>query len=220
MEAAEMDERLNSLQEAILAIDEASAVEVTELLLKAEVPPQEILEEGMTAALLELGRRWNCGEAFLPEVVAAAAIFEKCSAIVEPALLAQTDRKVSHRYVGATVKGDLHDLGKNIVGAMMKTVGLEVHDLGKNVPTEKIVDAVRELQPKIVGLSALLTTTMPEQEAVIKALEDAGLRDSVKVIVGGAPVTQEWADKIGADGYASNAPEAVKVALSLTTEAA
>jgi methanogenic corrinoid protein MtbC1 len=102
----------------------------------------------------------------------------------------------------------------------MKTVGLEVHDLGKNVPTEKIVEAVRELQPKIVGLSALLTTTMPEQEAVIKALEDAGLRDSVKVIVGGAPVTQEWADKIGADGFAPNAPEAVKVALSLTTEAA
>jgi 5-methyltetrahydrofolate--homocysteine methyltransferase len=209
MKETEMDERLKSLQEAILAIDEASAVEVTELLLKAEVPPQEILEEGMTAALLELGRRWNCGEAFLPEV-----------AVVEPALLAQTEKKVSDRYVGATVKGDLHDLGKNIVGAMMKTVGLEVHDLGKNVPTEEIVEAVRELQPKIIGLSALLTTTMPEQEAVIKALEEAGLRDSVKVIVGGAPVTQEWADKIGADGYAPNAPEAVKVALALTEEAA
>ena len=129
-------------------------------------------------------------------------------------------RKVSDKAVIATVKGDLHDLGKNIVGAMMKTVGLEVHDLGKNVPTEKIIEAVKELEPKIIGLSALLTTTMPEQENVIKALEEAGLRSEVKVMVGGAPVTQEWADRIGADGYAPNAPEAVRVALSLTGVAA
>ena len=215
-----MSELLKSLQEAILTIDEETALSATQELLDSGMEPEEILETGMTGALLELGRRWNCGEAFLPEVVAAAGIFERCSAIVEPALMAKGDRKVSDKAVIATVKGDLHDLGKNIVGAMLKTVGLEVHDLGKNVPTEKIIEAVKELEPKIIGLSALLTTTMPEQENVIKALEEAGLRSEVKVMVGGAPVTQEWADRIGADGYAPNAPEAVRVALALTQVAA
>jgi len=220
MEGTKMSELIKSLQEAILTIDEETALRVTQELLDAGTEPEEILESGMTEALLELGRRWNCGEAFLPEVVAAAGIFERCSQLVEPALMAKADRKVSDKAVIATVKGDLHDLGKNIVGAMLKTVGLEVHDLGKNVPTEKIIEAVKELQPKIIGLSALLTTTMPEQEKVIKALEEAGLRADVKVMVGGAPVTQEWADRIGADGYAPNAPEAVRVALELTQVAA
>ena len=215
-----MSELLKSLQEAILTIDEETALRVTQELLDAGAEPEEILESGMTGALLELGRRWNCGEAFLPEVVAAAGIFERCSELVEPALMAKADRKISDKAVIATVKGDLHDLGKNIVGAMLKTVGLEVHDLGKNVPTEKIIEAVKELQPKIIGLSALLTTTMPEQENVIKALEEAGLRAEVKVMVGGAPVTQEWADRIGADGYAPNASEAVRMALELTQVAA
>ena len=113
------------------------------------------------------------------------------------------------------MKGDLHDLGKNIVGAMMKTVGLEVHDLGRDVPVERIVEAARELKPSLVGLSALLTTTMPQQRRAIEELTAAGLRSELKVMVGGAPVTQSWADEIGADGYAPNAPEAVKTALSL-----
>ncbi len=210
-----MSEPLETLRDAILGLDEATALETTEQLLASEVEPQEILETGMTAALLELGERWKRGDAFLPEVIAAAAIFEKCNDKVEPALLAKGDRKVSDKFVVATVKGDLHDLGKNIVAAMLKTVGMEIHDLGKNVPTEEIVEAVRDLQPRFVGLSALLTTTMPEQRAVIEALEEAGLRSQVKILVGGAPVTQEWADRIGADGYAPNAPEAIKVALDL-----
>lgn len=210
-----MSQPLETLRDAILGLDEATALRTTEELLAADVEPQEILEKGMTAALLELGERWKRGDAFLPEVIAAAAIFEKCNEKVEPALLAKSQRKTSDRVVIATVKGDLHDLGKNIVAAMFKTVGMEIHDLGKNVPTEQIVAAVQELQPKFVGLSALLTTTMPEQQVVIEALEEAGLRSQVKVLVGGAPVTQEWADRIGADGYAPNAPEAVKVALDL-----
>lgn len=210
-----MGEPLEVLRDSILGLDEATALKTTEELLAAAVEPQEILETGMTAALLELGERWKRGDAFLPEVIAAAAIFEKCNELVEPALLAKGDRKVNDKFVVATVKGDLHDLGKNIVAAMLKTVGLEIHDLGKNVPTEKIVEAVRDLQPRFVGLSALLTTTMPEQQAVIEALEEAGLRSQVKVLVGGAPVTQGWADRIGADGYAPNAPEAVRVALDL-----
>lgn len=215
-----MSEPLEILRDAILGLDEATALKTTEELLSTEVEPQEILETGMTAALLELGERWKRGDAFLPEVIAAAAIFEKCNELVEPALLALSQEKVSDKFVIATVKGDLHDLGKNIVAAMLKTVGMEIHDLGKNVPTEKIVEAVRELQPRLVGLSALLTTTMPEQQAVIEALEEAGLRSEVKVMVGGAPVTQEWADRIGADGYAPNAPEAIKVALELVASEA
>ncbi len=134
---------------------------------------------------------------------------------MEPGLLASGGRILGHRVVMATVKGDLHDLGKNMVGAMMKTAGFEVHDLGKDVPAERIVEAVRELEPTIVGLSALLTTTVPEQRGVIEALEAAGLRGTVKVMVGGAPVTEDWARRIGADGYAPNAPEAVRVALEL-----
>lgn len=210
-----MSEQLEVLREAILGIDEATALETTEKLLDAGVEPQEILERAMTAALLELGQRWNRGEAFLPEVIAAANIFEKCNEKVEPVLLARSETKVADRVVIATVKGDLHDLGKNIVGAMLKTVGMEVHDLGKNVSAEQIVAAVHELRPRFIGLSALLTTTMPEQQTVIEALRQAGLREQVKVLVGGAPVTQEWAERIGADGYAPNAPEAVKVTLEL-----
>jgi methanogenic corrinoid protein MtbC1 len=143
-------------------------------------------------------------------------LFKKCNDIVEPALLATGADVKGALVVTATVKGDLHDLGKNMVGAMLKTAGFEVHDLGKDVPTEKIIDAVREMQPAIVGLSALLTTTVPNQKVVIEALGEAGLRDKVKVMVGGAPVTQEWADSIGADGFAPDAPEAVRIALELT----
>ncbi len=125
---------------------------------------------------------------------------------MEPALLAKGGAHKGELVVTATVKGDLHDLGKNMVGAMLKTVGFQVHDLGKDVPVEKIIAAVQEMKPAIVGLSALLTTTVPQQKVVIEALEAAGLRDKVKVMVGGAPVTEEWANSIGADGFAPDAP--------------
>ncbi len=115
-----------------------------------------------------------------------------------------------------TVKGDLHDLGKNMVGAMLRTSGFDVHDMGKDVSADRIIEAINELNPQILGMSALLTTTVPYQETVIKRLEAAGMRDRIKVMVGGAPVTPEWADKIGADGYANNAPEAVEIAKKLT----
>jgi methylmalonyl-CoA mutase cobalamin-binding domain/chain len=143
-------------------------------------------------------------------------LFKMCNEMVEPALLAAgADRKAAARVVLATVKGDLHDLGKNMVGAMMKTAGFEVIDLGKDTPTEKIVNAVKELEPQIVGLSALLTTTVPQQKVVIEALRAEGLLEKVRVMVGGAPVTQEWADEAGADGFAPDAPVAVRKALDL-----
>lgn len=210
-----MDDKLKKLREAILTMEEEVALAETAGLLADGVDPQVILQEGLSEAMLELGRRWNCGEAFLPEIVAAADIFGKCSATVEPALEALHSDKVDQWMVLATVKGDLHDLGKNIVAALVKTVGIKVLDLGKNVPAERVVEAVRETKPQLVGLSALLTTTMPEQKRTIEQLEEAGLRSSVKILVGGAPVTQEWAQEIGADGYAPNAAEAVNVALSL-----
>jgi methylmalonyl-CoA mutase cobalamin-binding domain/chain len=177
--------------------------------------PHEVLQQGLAEAMLEIGRRWNAGDVFLPEVVAAAEIFKQCNEIVEPALIEAGGQTLGHTILMATVKGDLHDLGKNMVGAMLKTAGFRVHDLGKDVAANAIVEAVKEMEPTIVGLSSLLTTTVPEQRGVIEALESAGLRRAVKVMVGGAPVTEDWATQIGADGYAPNAPEAVKLALRL-----
>lgn len=210
-----MDEKIAALREALYALDDQAAVGITRELIDGGLEPQRVLQEGLAEAMLEIGRRWNAGDVFLPEVVAAAEIFKRCNEIVEPALIEAGGHTLGHRVVMATVKGDLHDLGKNMVGAMMKTAGFQVHDLGKDVPTERIVEAVREMEPTIVGLSSLLTTTVPEQRVVIQALEEAGLRGRVKVMVGGAPVTEDWAAEIGADGFAPNAPEAVKVALRL-----
>jgi methanogenic corrinoid protein MtbC1 len=211
-----MEELIAKLREAILTIDEAQALETTQRLLDQGADPQSILDSGLTEALLELGRRWNEGKVFLPEVVVASQIFAKCNALVEPVLLAGGETKSGPLVLLATVKGDLHDLGKNIVGALLKTGAFTVKDLGRDVPTEKIIEETRQLKPRIIGLSALLSTTIPEQEKVIRKLEEAGLRADVKVMVGGAPVTSSWAEQIGADGYAPNAPEAVQVALDLT----
>jgi 5-methyltetrahydrofolate--homocysteine methyltransferase len=174
----------------------------------------------MAVAMFDLGEMWKRGEVFLPEVVASAEVFKECNAIVEPVLMAQrSGDEVGHVVVLATVKGDLHDLGKNMVGAMLRTSGFEVQDLGKDVSADRIIAAIQEHRPVIVGMSALLTTTVPYQQTVIQRLESEGLRDSVKVMVGGAPVTPEWAEKIGADGYANNAPEAVDIAKKLLGEA-
>lgn len=211
-----MDELLTALRQAILTQNEEGALEATRSLLDAGVEPRAILESGLTEVMLEVGRRWRCGEAFLPEVIVAAKIFSRCNAIVEPALVARGEAaRLGRPLVLATVKGDLHDLGKNLVGAMAKTVGFAVRDLGKDVAVAEIVAAAREASPCIVGLSALLTTTMPQQKAVVEALAAAGLRPGVRVIVGGAPVTQEWADEIGADGYAPDAASAAELAASL-----
>jgi methylmalonyl-CoA mutase cobalamin-binding domain/chain len=212
-----MDEDLEALRQGLIKADRDLALGAATRLVGAGVDPRLILETGMAQAMFTLGQMWQRGEVFLPEVVASAEIFKQCNAVVEPALLTMkdADADVQHVVVMATVKGDLHDLGKNMVGAMLRTSGFDVHDLGKDIPADKIVAAIRELNPTIVGLSALLTTTVPYQETVIKTLVREGLRDDVKVMVGGAPVTPEWAEKIGADGYANNAPEAVEIAKKL-----
>ncbi len=212
-----MEQDLEELRGALITANRDVAVAAVQRLVDAGVDPTVILESGMAQAMFTLGEMWKRGEVFLPEVVASAEVFKRCNAIVEPVLLAsRTDAEAQQLVVLATVKGDLHDLGKNMVGAMLRTSGFEVLDLGKDVPADKIIATVRELSPTIVGLSALLTTTVPYQETVIRALTREGLRDQVKVMVGGAPVTPEWAEKIGADGYANNAPEAVDVAKKLS----
>lgn len=212
-----MQEDLDVLKRALIAADMDLGVAAAQRLVDAGADPKWILEEGMAVAMFDLGEMWKRGEVFLPEVVASAEVFKRCNAIVEPVLLAQRDpdEEANALVLLATVKGDLHDLGKNMVGAMLRTSGFDVHDLGKDVSADRIIEAIEEMEPAIVGLSALLTTTVPYQETVIRKLESAGVRDRVRVMVGGAPVTPEWADKIGADGYANNAPEAVEIARKL-----
>ena len=207
---------LEILKAGLIGADLDGATGAAQRLVDSGMDPKAILEEGMAVAMFDLGEMWKRGEVFLPEVVASAEVFKRCNAIVEPALLAQrTPDEAGVLVLLATVKGDLHDLGKNMVGAMLRTSGFEVTDLGKDVSADTMIEKVTELRPAIVGLSALLTTTVPYQETVIKKLVAAGLRDKVIVMVGGAPVTPEWADKIGADGYANNAPEAVEIAKKL-----
>ena len=210
------DDDLEILKAGLIGADLDAATGAAQRLVGSGTDPKAILEEGMAVAMFDLGEMWKRGEVFLPEVVASAEVFKRCNAIVEPVLLAQrTEDEAGVLVLLATVKGDLHDLGKNMVGAMLRTSGFEVTDLGKDVSADTMIEKVTELRPAIVGLSALLTTTVPYQETVIKKLEAAGLRDQVKVMVGGAPVTPEWAEKIGADGYANNAPEAVEIARKL-----
>jgi methylmalonyl-CoA mutase cobalamin-binding domain/chain len=213
-----MQEDLDVLKRALIAADMDLGIAAVQRLVDGDADPKWILEQGMAVAMFDLGEMWKRGEVFLPEVVASAEVFKRCNAIVEPVLLAQRQEgdAVNAIVVLATVKGDLHDLGKNMVGAMLRTSGFDVHDIGKDVSADRIVEVVRELEPQIVGLSALLTTTVPYQQRVIERLEAEGLRDGVLVMVGGAPVTPEWAEKIGADGYANNAPEAVEIARKLT----
>ena len=213
---ADTSEDLEILRSGLIGADLDAAVGAAQRLVEDGMDPKAILEEGMAVAMFDLGEMWKRGEVFLPEVVASAEVFKRCNAIVEPALLAQRgDEDAGVLVLLATVKGDLHDLGKNMVGAMLRTSGFDVHDIGKDVSADRIVEVVREMQPEIVGLSALLTTTVPYQQRVIEKLEAEGLRDQVKVMVGGAPVTPEWAEQIGADGYANNAPEAVEIAKKL-----
>jgi len=210
------EEQMEKLRQALIGAKKDQGLEATQALLDEGIDPVVILQDSMASAMFTLGAMWTRGEVFLPEVVASATLFKMCNEMVEPALLASGGEKiVAGRVILCTVKGDLHDLGKNMVGAMLKTAGFEVTDLGKDTPLDKILTAVRETHPDILGMSALLTTTVPQQKVVIEALKKEGLFDSIKVMVGGAPVTQEWADEIGADGFAPDAPEAVSRAQAL-----
>lgn len=183
--------------------------------LQEGVSAHDILKEALTGAMMAIGDAWNRGEVFIPEVIEAADLFQKAADHIEPQLLAGEDQGKSGVVVLGTVEGDLHNLGKNLVAVMLRTAGFVVIDLGINVPVEKFIEEAQKHNAQIVGLSALLTTTMAEQGKLIEELKERGLREQYKVIVGGAPVNERWADSIGADGYASNAGEAVTLAKGL-----
>lgn len=174
--------------------------------------PKEILDEGLISAMAVVGEKFKKNEVYVPEVLIAARAMNSGLTVLEP-VLADTGVEPIGTFIVGTVKGDLHDIGKNLVAMMMKGAGYKVVDLGIDVPPEKFVEAAKESKAQVIGLSALLTTTMPQMKETIQALKDAGV--DCKVIVGGAPVTQAYADEIGADGYAPDAASAVDAAKSV-----
>ena len=198
---------VGTLYAAVLDGEAEVARAETQQQLEAGIPAETILNEGLVAAMKEVGRRFEAGEYFLPEMLVSAQAMKASLVLLRPVL---TERKVAWtgRVVLGTVQGDLHDIGKNLVAMMLEGAGFEVIDLGIDVPPERFVQAASGAQ--VIGLSALLTTTMPAMSRVIGALREAGVRDQVKVLVGGAPVTQVFADEVGADGFSPDASSAVR----------
>ncbi|HEY9171021.1 MAG TPA: corrinoid protein [Verrucomicrobiae bacterium] len=199
------------LTEAVLNGDAKAAKEVTGQALAAGADPLKLVQDFMMPAMAEVGRRFECNEYFVPELLISARAMKAALDLLRPLLAARGDEPVGRAAVG-TVKGDLHDIGKNLVAAMLEGGGFEVIDLGVNVAPEQFIAAVREKKANLVAMSALLTTTMPAMRITIEALMQAGVRAQVKVLVGGAPITQRYADEIGADGYSESAAGAVAAA--------
>jgi len=199
---------LNRIKDATIIGNQKGVAEFTNQALAEGVRPATIIQEGLIPAMATVGLKFKNGDIFVPEMLVAARAMKAGLEIIKP-LMVETDMKNVAKVVLGTVKGDLHDIGKNLVGIMLEGAGMEVIDLGVDISPEKFVAAVKTHKPGFVAMSALLTTTMPNMQAIIEAFEAEGLRDSVKVLIGGAPVSEEFADKIGADGYADNAASAV-----------
>ncbi len=209
-----MNPILQQVFDGIVEGDLNQVQQKTQEAIRSGIEPGTILNEGMIAAMAEVGRRFQCGEYYVPEMLIAARAMKAGTQILKPHLQNAPVQSAGKVVIG-TVKGDLHDIGKNLVGMMLEGAGFQVVDLGTDVAPEKYVDAVRASGANVVGLSALLTTTMPNMKEVIRALEKAGLRGQVKVMVGGAPLSDEFARQIGADGYSQDASRAVTLAKSL-----
>lgn len=205
---------LAKMREAVEQGNAAAVKELTQQALTQGVSPEVILNEGLIAAMANVGEKFKKNEIYVPEMLVAARAMYASLDVLKP-LLAKSGVKNAGKLVIGTVKGDLHDIGKNLVKMMFDGAGFEVVDIGIDVPPSKFVDAVRNEKPDLLGMSALLTTTMPAMKTTIEALEEAGLRDKVKVLVGGAPVTERFAREIGADGYAPDASSAVDVGKAL-----
>lgn len=209
-----MNESIAIIYNAILDGDVTGAQNGVQAAIAADLKPGEVLGEGMIAAMKEVGRRFEEGDYYVPEMLVAARAMQAGLSLLKPALVASEVKSAGKVAIG-TVKGDLHDIGKNLVTLMLEGAGFEVKDLGVDVPPEKFVEAITQGDVDIVALSALLTTTMPHMKTTIERIEQAGLRDKVKIIVGGAPVTQDYAIEIGADGFSADASSAPGLAESL-----
>jgi methylmalonyl-CoA mutase cobalamin-binding domain/chain len=208
------EEILKGLYDNTLIGNAPEVKQLTEQGVADGMDPESLLYDALIPSLEEVGARFERGDFFVPEMLIAARAMQGALDILRP-LLAETGAQTVGTYVMGTVKGDVHDIGKNLVNIMLEGAGFTVHDLGVNVAPEVFIDAINEHKPDIVGFSAFLTTTMPMFKANINALEKAGIRDNVIVMVGGAPVTQEYADKVGADAYAPDASTAVRMAKDL-----
>jgi 5-methyltetrahydrofolate--homocysteine methyltransferase len=211
-----MSEVLKDLATAVIEGDRDEAVDLTEEALDDDIGAETILNEGLMPGMDYVGVEFKAGNMFVPEVLRSARAMQGAMDLIRP-LLVESGAPMAGKVLLGTVKGDLHDIGKNLVGMMCEGAGFEVKDLGKDVAPEQFVEAIKEYEPTVVGMSALLTTTMRMMGNTIRALEEAGVRDRVKVMVGGAPVTQAFAEQIGADGYASNAAAASELAKKLSS---
>ena len=206
-----MSDVLGQISNAVIEGRVKDIPDLTNTALSSGLTAKDILDKGLMPGMDVIGAEFKKGKKFVPEVLLSARTMQASLGILKP-LLAQAGAKMSGKVILGTVKGDLHDIGKSLVGMLLEGSGFEVVDLGKDVPPEKFVDSVKQEKPNIVAMSALLTTTMRSMGHTMTALKEAGLRETVKVMIGGAPVTMEFAKQIGADGYASNAPAAVELA--------
>jgi 5-methyltetrahydrofolate--homocysteine methyltransferase len=207
-------EDLKKLYDAILTGNAKVSKEVTQQALAAGADPQVLVQQHMIPAMDEVGRRYEANEYFVPELLISARAMKASLELIRP-LLAARGAEPAGRVVIGTVKGDLHDIGKNLVAAMLEGAGFEVIDLGVDVPPEKFIAALNERKANLVAMSALLTTTMNSMKTTIEAFKAAGIRGNIKVMIGGAPVTEKYAEEIGADGYSTNANGAVALARKL-----
>ena len=205
---------LEVIYEAVMNGDAEAACASVSAALAANTPADKILYQACIPAMEQVGRLFEQGEAYVPEMLIAARAMQAAIDLLAPHL-SGTDIKPAGKVVLGTASGDLHDVGKNLVGLMLRASGFEVVDLGTDVPAAKFVDAVRHHQPQVIAMSALLTTTMPAMQATVEALTESGLRSQVKVLIGGAPITQGFADRIGADGFAPDASSATRKAREL-----
>jgi corrinoid protein of di/trimethylamine methyltransferase len=209
------DEIYQAISKAITEGEEEEAVKRVQEALKSGLPPVEIMQRGIVAGISKAGELWKANEFFLPDVIMAADAFKAAMAILKPRLKEGEGTKKGNKIVMGVVQGDVHDLGKSLVIAMLTSAGFEVIDLGIDVPLQKFIDAAREQQPHILGLGAYMSTTMLEMKGIIAELEKQGLRRKLKIMVGGVPTSQEFADQVGADAWGKDALDTVQKALKL-----
>ncbi|MFC1936245.1 corrinoid protein [Chloroflexota bacterium] len=210
------DEVFNAMAQTIISGEAERAAELAGKAIEDGIDPLDAIEKGYVVGVNHVGNEFSAGSAFLPELVMAGEAMKAAVAVLEPELAKRgSKREIMGKVVLATIEGDIHDIGKTLVGTMLSAAGFDVYDLGVDVPIMDIVQKAREVEADIIGVSALLTTTMTNQRSVIEALEDVGLREQVKVMVGGAPVTRDWMEEIGADGFSGDAIGAVNEAKDL-----